>query len=83
MDLLGAPVAGAAHPLDPAALGHPVERHRHVRRRDVERLAELLLVHVAVVEDQHQDRELRRRQAEGSMCRVNTLRSSSAAREAA
>jgi hypothetical protein len=58
MDVLGAPVVGAAHALDPARLDPAVEGDGHVRRRDVEGAPELLLVHVAVRGDQRQDREL-------------------------
>jgi hypothetical protein len=58
VDVLGAPVVGAAHALDPARFDHAIESDGHVRRRNVEGAAELLLVHVAVRCDQHQDREL-------------------------
>ena len=49
---------------------HAVEHDRHVRRRDVERLAKLFLVHDAVAGDEHQDRELGNLQAE----RIHVLR---------
>jgi hypothetical protein len=56
--VLGAPVALAAHALDPAALDHAIQDDREVRRRDVERRADLLLVHVRVAGDQHQHAEV-------------------------